>query len=56
MQPTIGDLLSEKGIDWAWYAQGWDTALADRGVIYNTRGAVNFQPHHQPYNYVAKRS
>jgi phospholipase C len=53
-EPTIGDLLSEKGIDWAWYAQGWDVALADRSVIYNVGGVVNFQPHHQPYNYFAK--
>lgn len=49
--PTLGDRLSGKGIDWAWYAQGWDIALAYRGVIYNTIGAVDFQPHHQPYNY-----
>ena len=53
-EPTIGDLLSEKGVDWAWYAQGWDVALADRSVIYNFGGAVDFQPHHQPYNYFAK--
>ena len=53
-EPTIGDQLSDKGIDWAWYAQGWDIALAYRGVIYNTAGAVDFQPHHQPYNYFAK--
>ena len=53
-EPTIGDLLSEKGIDWAWYAQGWDVALADRSVIYNVGGVVNFQPHHQPYNYFVK--
>jgi acid phosphatase len=53
-EATIGDLLSEKGIEWAWYAQGWDAALTDRGVIYNLGGAVNFQPHHQPYNYFAK--
>jgi phospholipase C len=52
--PTLGDRLSEKGVDWAWYAQGWNVALADRGVIYNTLGAVNFQPHHQPYNYFAR--
>ncbi len=52
--PTLGDRLSEKGVGWAWYAQGWDVALGDRRVIYNTRGAVNFQPHHQPYNYFAK--
>lgn len=50
---TIGSLLSAKGVDWAWYAEGWDVALADRGSIYNTLGAVNFQPHHQPFNYYA---
>ncbi len=26
--PTIGDRLDEKGIDWAWYSGGWDDALA----------------------------
>jgi acid phosphatase len=51
--PTIGDRLSDKGVDWAWYAQGWDVALADRATIYNTFGGVDFQPHHQPYNYFA---
>jgi phospholipase C len=24
--PTIGDRLSDRGIDWAWYAGGWDDA------------------------------
>jgi len=52
--PTLGDRLTDKGVDWAWYAQGWNVALADRRVIYNTLGAVNFQPHHQPYNYFVK--
>lgn len=52
-ETTLGDLLSARGVDWAWYAQGWDAALADRGVIYNVGGAVDFQPHHQPYNYFA---
>jgi acid phosphatase len=51
--PTLGDRLSDKGIDWAWYAQGWNAALADRGTMYNELGVVNFQPHHQPYNYFA---
>jgi phospholipase C len=51
--PTLGGRLSAKGIDWAWYAEGWDVALSYRGAIYNPRGAVNFQPHHQPYNYFA---
>ncbi len=58
--PTIGERLSEKSVHWAWYAGGWNQALADgalaggtsRGVIYATHpGHVNFQPHHQPFNY-----
>ena len=28
---TIGDTLSAKGISWAWYAGGWNAALADGG-------------------------
>lgn len=52
--PTLGDRLSDKGVDWAWYAQGWDLAHVYRGVIYDTLGAVNFQTHHQPYNYFAR--
>jgi phospholipase C len=46
---TIGDLLSAKGIDWAWYAGAWQAALDGQGS-----GPVpNFQTHHQPYNYFA---
>jgi phospholipase C len=57
---TIGDTLSAKGVTWAWYAGGWNAALADgrrepkapRTVIYSAReGSPNFQPHHQPFNY-----
>ncbi|MFI5281424.1 MAG: alkaline phosphatase family protein, partial [Gemmatimonadales bacterium] len=60
---TIGDTLSKKGISWAWYAGGWDAALADgeqdpkakRLVIYNRdKGSPIFQPHHQPLNYYAR--
>ena len=47
---TIGDTLSRKHISWAWYAGGWNRALADRSVIYN-ENSVNFQPHHQVFNY-----
>jgi acid phosphatase len=44
---TIGDLLSEKGVSWAWYAGAWQAALDGRG-----EGArPNFQFHHQPFNY-----
>jgi phospholipase C len=57
---TIGDTLSAKGIAWAWYAGGWNAAVADgrrppaekRKVVYTREhGAENFQPHHQPFNY-----
>ena len=60
---TIGDTLSAKGIDWAWYAESWNDAEADgmqpasaaRKVIYNAApGAPNFQAHHHPFNYFSK--
>jgi acid phosphatase len=60
---TIGDTLSAKGISWAWYAGAWTRALADgtqvpdvkRSVIYAGKpGSINFQPHHQPFNYFAR--
>ena len=60
---TIGDTLSDKGIEWAWYAEAWNLALADgmqppsaaRKVIYNgAAGSPNFQPHHAPFNYFVK--
>jgi acid phosphatase len=47
---TIGELLSAKGVSWAWYAGAWNQALRDRSVIYNNV-VPNFQPHHQPFNY-----
>jgi acid phosphatase len=60
---TIGDTLSAKGVDWVWYAGGWNLALADgrrpasakRTVIYSrAKDSVRFQPHHQPFNYFAR--
>ncbi len=61
---TIGDTLSDKGVSWAWYAGGWNLAVADgmqaaaakRNHIYNGSGAdaTRFQPHHQPFNYHAR--
>jgi len=50
---TIGDTLSAKHVSWAWYAGSWNRALADRSVIYN-ENIVNFQPHHQAFNYFAR--
>ncbi len=46
---TIGDLLTVKGITWAWYAGAWDAVLAGKGGP----PVPNFQYHHQPYNYFA---
>ena len=60
---TIGDTLSAKGVSWAWYAGGWNEALADgrrdpkapRTVIYSREaGTPMFVPHHQPFNYHAR--
>ena len=46
---TIGDLLSAKGVSWAWYSGAWQEALSGR----NGEPAPNFQYHHQPFNYFA---
>jgi acid phosphatase len=43
---TVGDLLSQKGVSWAWYAGAWQDALdGDRA------SPPTFQFHHQPFNY-----
>ncbi|WP_448099813.1 acid phosphatase [Luteibacter jiangsuensis] len=49
----IGDMLSAKGVDWAWYGGAFQAALdgkgdGDDGSFPQT---PNFQPHHQPLNY-----
>jgi len=46
-QVTIGDRLSEKGVSWAWYAGGWDDAVAGR------KTEDKFQYHHQPFVFYA---
>ncbi len=60
---TIGDALSAKNVTWAWYSGGWNEALNDgmrpaadkRKVIYTRAdGSLNFQPHHQPFNYYSR--
>jgi len=50
---TIGDTLSAKGVNWAWYAGGWNEATVNRDVIYNNK-EINFQAHHQPFNYFSR--
>src|SRR5262249_28871706 len=42
-----GDRLSDKGIRWAWYAGGWNDALAGKPDAL-------FQFHHQPFVYFAR--
>lgn len=49
---NIGDLLSEQGISWSWYAQAWNKALDNPGQV-QKQGTDLFQPHHQPFNYFA---
>ncbi|MEO6878855.1 MAG: acid phosphatase, partial [Gemmatimonadaceae bacterium] len=66
-EATIGDRLSAKNISWTWYAGAWNAAVRDgprpgaaRQVIYragqngvSNADSVDFQPHHQPFNYYA---
>ncbi len=47
---TIGDLLSLKGVSWAWYAGAWQAALDGK----NGAPVPVFQYHHQPFNYFAR--
>ena len=45
--PTIGDRLEEQGISWAWYAGGWNDAVAGHPHPL-------FQFHHHPFAYFAR--
>jgi phospholipase C len=47
--PTIGDRLSERGVSWAWYSAGWNTALLGHGDPL-------FQYHHQPFAFYANHA
>jgi phospholipase C len=64
--PTIGDRLSDKSIDWAWYSGGWNAALAEAAIIADAgldagvaseagveTSAEIFQFHHQPFVFFA---
>jgi acid phosphatase len=50
---TIGDVLSDKGVTWAWYSGGWETALKG-GSTPDYAGKASFQVHHQPFNYYTR--
>ena len=47
LAPTIGDRLSEAGVSWAWYAGGWDDAVAGNPD-------PTFEFHHQPFSYFSR--
>ncbi len=51
---TIGDTLSAKDVDWAWYGGAWQMALdgkGQHGISDKFPQSPRFQPHHQPLNY-----
>jgi acid phosphatase len=47
---TIGDALTIRGLDWKWYAGGWNRAVADRTTMLD--GA--FEPNHNPFLYFSR--
>lgn len=49
----IGNKLTEKGVDWAWYAGGWQFALDGKKDSDQFPPRPDFQLHHQPFNYFA---
>jgi acid phosphatase len=46
---TIGDRLTDRDVEWAWYAGAWQYALDHQ----DTGAVPDFQYHHQPFNYFA---
>ncbi|MGY2293381.1 acid phosphatase [Pseudomonas sp. SDO528_S397] len=51
----IGDKLSKKNIDWAWYAGAWQATLEQFKDSGGIPKIPNFQYHHQPFNYFLKQ-
>ncbi|MCK3863730.1 MULTISPECIES: acid phosphatase [Pseudomonas] len=47
----IGDKLSKKNVDWAWYAGAWQATLEQFKDSGGIPKIPNFQYHHQPFNY-----
>jgi phospholipase C len=50
---TIGDRLSERGVDWAWYSEGWNLVIDQQRTPEQDQqlGAMRFAYHHQPFAY-----
>lgn len=51
----IGDKLSKKNVDWAWYAGAWQATLEQFKDSGGIPKIPNFQYHHQPFNYFKKQ-
>lgn len=53
---TIGDRLTEKGVEWAWYSGGWDLASKSDRTPEEDQALQkqSFQWHHQPFAYYAR--
>src|SRR5690606_8923693 len=51
----IGDKLSRKGVDWAWYAGAWEATLEQYRNSAGIPKIPNFQYHHQPFNYFVQQ-
>ncbi len=54
--PTIGDRLSDKGVEWAWYSGGWNLAIKPNRTADEEKQLTDraFQWHHQPFAYFAR--
>ncbi len=47
----IGDKLSARGVDWAWYSGAWQATIDGAGDSRGVPAIPQFQMHHQPFNY-----
>ncbi len=53
-EATIGDLLTQAKVDWAYYSGAWDFAASHPPFAAGrSKASPNFQYHHQPFNYFA---
>ncbi|MGC5703585.1 acid phosphatase [Pseudomonas sp. NFXW11] len=51
----IGDKLSKKNVDWAWYGGAWQATLEQFKDSGGIPKIPNFQYHHQPFNYFLRQ-
>ncbi|MDB6143963.1 MAG: acid phosphatase [Pseudomonas sp.] len=51
----IGDKLTKKNVDWAWYAGAWQATIDQFKDSAGIPKIPNFQYHHQPFNYFKKQ-